>query len=212
MEASGLSCDPGPRGGAYALFLDVERCVGCEACVVACMDQNDLEVERKEHAWRRVFPLEPETPREPEPRSVAALVFVSLACMHCGDAPCLPACPTGAIGRVAATGAVVVEGERCIGCHSCALACPFGAPRYGPDGRMHKCDLCTTRVEHGLAPACVHTCPTRALRLSPVNDLTDHVQARAAARLARAAAGGGHSSSCPDAGYLRRLPSRTWPP
>lgn len=161
------------------MFQDVERCTGCEACVVACMDQNDLDVERKEHAWRRVFALE--SGSHPE----AALAFVSLACMQCGDAPCLLGCPTGAIERQPATGAVTVEGSRCIGCHSCSIACPFGVPRYGVDGRMQKCDLCAARVEHGLDPACVHTCPTRALRFGPVNDLTGEVQARAAARLAR---------------------------
>jgi len=170
---------PGGGGGAmdgrFGLYLDVGRCVGCEACVVACMDQNDLEPERKEHAWRRVFAL----------ASEGAVAFVSLACMHCGDAPCILGCPTGALGLDGATGAVTVDGGRCIGCHSCSMACPFGVPRYGNDGRMQKCDLCATRVEQGLDPACVHTCPTRALRFGPVNDLTIDIQATAAARLAR---------------------------
>ncbi len=167
--------------GRYGLFLDVQRCVGCEACVVACMDQNDLEVERKAHAWRRVFKLE--SGGGDAAAADASIAFVSLACMHCGDAPCILGCPTGALGRDAATGAVTVEAGRCVGCHSCSIACPFGVPRYGADGRMQKCDLCSGRVAAGLDPACVHTCPTRALRYGRVNDLTAGVQQRAAERL-----------------------------
>lgn len=165
----------GPMDGRFGLYLDVDRCVGCESCVVACMDQNDLEPERKEHAWRRVFAVQGEV----------GVTFVSLACMHCGDAPCILGCVTGALGRDEATGAVTVDGGLCIGCHTCSMTCPFGVPRYGSDGRMQKCDLCTTRVERGLDPACVHTCPTRALHFGPVNDLTVELQARAAVRLAR---------------------------
>lgn len=169
---------PSGGDGRYALYLDVERCVGCESCVVACFDQNDLDVERKEHAWRRVISLE--SGRAPE----ASIAFVSVACMHCGDAPCVLGCPTGALGRDPATGAVVVEAAQCIGCRTCSMACPFGVPRYGRDGRMRKCDLCTVRVEHGRDPACVRACPTRALRYGFENDVAAEVQRRAAERLA----------------------------
>lgn len=177
----------GAREERYSFFLDVERCSGCEACVVACMDQNDLEVRRKEHAWRRVFVLESGGTSEGRPGG-AAITFVSLACMHCADAPCVLGCPTGALGRDEVIGSVVVDAGRCIGCHSCAMACPFGVPRFGRDGRMEKCDLCAVRVEHGLDPACVRVCPTKALRFGLENDLTAAVQRRAAERLAR-----GHS-------------------
>lgn len=200
----------GAREERYSFFLDVERCSGCEACVVACMDQNDLEVRRKEHAWRRVFALESGGLSEGWPGGAdggaasgadggavggrsgsAAITFVSLACMHCADAPCVLGCPTGALGRDEVIGSVVVEAGRCIGCHSCAMACPFGVPRFGRDGRMEKCDLCAVRVEHGLDPACVHVCPTKALRFGLENDLTAAVQRRAAERMAR-----GHLSGC----------------
>ena len=83
--------------------------------------------------------------------------------MHCEDAPCLMACPTGAIAREAGTRVVKVNAELCIGCHSCSIACPFGVPRFGKDGTMQKCDLCSVRLENGLEPACVRVCPTKAL-------------------------------------------------
>lgn len=193
----------GQADGRYTFFLEVERCSGCEACVVACMDQNDLEGKRKEDAWRTVIALEsaggstgrsggrPQGAGEKAGEAAAegaAITFVSLACMHCGDAPCLPSCPTGALGRDEAIGSVVVDQSRCMGCRSCAMACPFGVPRFGRNGRMEKCDLCAVRVEYGFEPACVRVCPTKALRFGIENDVSAGVQRRAAGRLAQ-----GHS-------------------
>lgn len=161
-----------------AFYLDIERCSGCYACVVACMDQNDTGVGEQPTAWRHVHAVE--SGSYPE----AHLRYVSLACMHCEDAPCLLACPTGALRRDAATRAVRVEAALCIGCHSCSIACPFGAPRFGPDGTMQKCDLCSERLAHGLEAACVRVCPTKALRRGDLNELGLGVGQKAAERLA----------------------------
>jgi anaerobic dimethyl sulfoxide reductase subunit B len=164
----------------YALRLDLDRCVGCMACAVACMDQNDLEVGTSPTAWRQVFTLE--AGAYPEAR----VRYVSMACMHCEDAPCLAVCPPGAISRDAATAAVRVDPGLCIGCHSCATACPFGVPRFRQNGTMQKCDLCSTRVGEGLEPACVRVCPSKALRYGDPNTLTLEAENKAAARLAGA--------------------------
>jgi anaerobic dimethyl sulfoxide reductase subunit B len=161
-----------------ALRLDLDRCVGCMACTVACMDQNDLEVGAEPTAWRQVFAVE--SGAYPEAR----IRHVSLACMHCEDGPCLPACPTGAISRNSATRAVTVNSELCIGCHSCSIACPFGVPRFRRDGTMQKCDLCTARIEQGLEPACVRVSPSKALHYGDPNTLTLETEKKAAARLA----------------------------
>lgn len=163
---------------SYAFYLDLERCTGCFACAVACMDQNDLEIGAEPTAWRQVFAVETPAP------DAARIRYVSLACMHCEDAPCLIACPAGAIGRDAVTEAVVVAPDLCIGCHSCSIACPFGVPRFGKDGTMQKCHLCSVRVEHGLDPACVRVCPTRALRHGEPNALGLEQERKAAQRLA----------------------------
>jgi anaerobic dimethyl sulfoxide reductase subunit B (iron-sulfur subunit) len=163
---------------SYAFHIDVARCSGCEACVVACFDQNDMEVDDSSQAWRRVFRLESGTFP-----SVESL-HVSLSCMHCEDAPCVMACPTGALRRDAETAAVSTESSLCIGCHSCLVACPFGVPRFGASGKMEKCTMCAERVEAGLEPACVRVCPTRALTFGPANTLRDYAGLQAARRLA----------------------------
>lgn len=166
----------------YAFYLDLNRCVGCQACAVACMDQNDLQPDQGQPAWRRVLAV------EDEEEWGVKISYVSMACLHCHDAPCLMACPTGAIYREGNGAAVLVNSSLCIGCHSCAMACPFGVPRFGPDGKMQKCRLCIERVETGLEPACVRACPTRALKFGPANEIASQVEVRAAGKLSRAAA------------------------
>jgi Fe-S-cluster-containing dehydrogenase component len=144
------------------------------------MDQNDLDVTGEPTAWRQIFKVESGSGPE------ARLRYVSLACMHCEDAPCLIACPTGAIAREPGTRVVKVNTELCIGCHSCSMACPFGVPRFGKDGTMQKCDLCTMRLEAGLEPACVRVCPTKALRQGDPNEISLDREKKAALRLAGA--------------------------
>jgi anaerobic dimethyl sulfoxide reductase subunit B len=162
---------------SLGFHLDVDRCSGCFSCAVACMDQNNLDPEGGEVAWRQVTRI------ELGDRSEIVVRYVSLACMNCEEAPCALACPTGAVTRDQVTGIVFVRDELCIGCHSCSMACPFGAPRFGPDGSMHKCDLCRERVIYGLEPACSRVCPTKALRFGDPNQLALEQQGRAALRL-----------------------------
>lgn len=157
-----------------ALFLDLERCVGCMACAVACMDQNDVDVTAGAIARRQVFKVE--SGECPEAR----IQYLSLACRHCEDAPCQAVCPTRAIFRDPATQAVRVDSLRCIGCRSCAMACPFGVPRFGREGTMQKCDLCSARVEQGLQPACVRACSSKALLFGDLNQLAAAAAERAA--------------------------------
>lgn len=157
----------------YAFSLDPSRCSGCRACIVACQDQNDLEAV----AFRHV------TTHEAGAYPDVRVSHFSIACQHCGDAPCVLVCPTRAIARRDSDGAVLVARDLCIGCHSCELACPFGAPQFASDGRMDKCDLCHGRLDHGLAPACVRVCPTRALQCGPVEELSARKAEAASVRL-----------------------------
>ena len=146
-----------------ALLLSIERCVGCGACVVACMDQNDIFPEHGDPAFRRIYQVE----EGDYPNTV--IRYLSVGCNHCEDTPCIAGCPTGAISKDPETHAVIVDQDICIGCHSCALACPFGVPRYNTDDKMFKCILCNDRVKAGLKPACVRVCPFGALSFEVPN-------------------------------------------
>jgi Fe-S-cluster-containing dehydrogenase component len=140
------------------IILDLDLCVGCGACSVACMDQNDIYPEQGGQPYRRIYQNE------------SRLQFVSQACQHCDDSPCVTACPTGALCRDPATGAVLTNRDICIGCHSCAMACPFGVPRYDAQNTISKCTLCAGRVKAGLKPACVRVCPMEALKFADPNE------------------------------------------
>jgi Fe-S-cluster-containing dehydrogenase component len=148
------------------IHLDIDRCVGCGACAVACMDQNDISPEQAEPAFRRILQIEDTA----DPQTT--IRYLSVACMHCDDSPCLIICPSGAISQDAVTQAILVNQELCIGCHSCAMVCPFGIPRFNGDDKMWKCTLCTERVEEGFEPACVRVCPLDALSFQTADTIT----------------------------------------
>ena len=142
-------------------LFDLNRCTGCHACRLACTVENDLPWGE---SWRDVPGFNPENdPRLP-------LFHLSLACNHCDDAPCMSSCPALAYRRDAGTGAVLIDETRCIGCRYCSWACPYDAPLYSPAGGvMTKCTLCRPRLEQGLDPACVATCPTGALEFGEMD-------------------------------------------
>ena len=102
--------------------FDVSRCSGCIACMVACFDQNHMPGNGS--TLRHVSRIE--TGEYPQ----VNIRYVSLACMHCGDAPCIAVCPTRTISKRSDNGIVVMNSHFCIGCHACATVCPFGAPQF----------------------------------------------------------------------------------
>ena len=165
----------------YLIDLDLRRCVACGACTVACMDQNDIEPQFGDRPLRRVTAVE-----EGE-GSGSVFTYLSMACMHCSDAICIAACPVGCISRDEETGFVVYDNARCIGCRSCALACPFGAPTFDRSGKMRKCDGCNDRVKAGLEPACVRVCPVSALKLTTEEEYLEEAAADTALSLTAAA-------------------------
>ena len=127
-------------------------------CAVACMDQNDFDPKTGSAPFRTVFETEH---MEEKP----AFHHYSVACMHCDNAPCITACPVQCLRKDPETNLTVYDNTRCIGCHSCAMACPFGAPSFNAQGKMEKCNGCYVRLQYGLQPACVRVCPTGALRM-----------------------------------------------
>lgn len=141
------------------------------ACVVACQDQNDFVSDSI--AYRHVTRHE----------AYEQVAFLSLSCLHCGDAPCLMVCPTGAIFKRGRGGIVDVNRDLCVGCHSCELACPFGAPKFAEDGKMAKCDFCNARMEYGHKPACVRACPTKALGIGKLDMISEAKSEKAAVKI-----------------------------
>lgn len=156
-------------------LIETDKCAQCHACEVACQTWHDSDPTVRQ---RRLITIWSGT--YPKVKSIG----VSLSCMHCGEPACAAVCPAGAITKRAEDGVVVVDQTKCIGCHYCFFACPFGVPQYGSDGTMEKCDLCADRRAEGLDPACVKTCPAEALHWGTMEELSEIARKKVATRLA----------------------------
>ncbi len=162
-------------GKQFCWIFDPERCVGCHACTVACKSENNTNPNTSEMPdgpdWRWVvtqrsgkFSLTNPSYQE---------FFTSMACYHCAAPACQKACPVGAISKAADTGLVTIDQSKCVGCKRCSWACPYGAPRFNlMTKKMEKCTGCRHKLlnkgdgtyDYTAPPACVSTCPGRALR------------------------------------------------
>ena len=130
--------------------FDASKCTGCQACQMACLDQNDIQVAAGQGPLCFI--------RFHETADSIEMRFQH--CIHCGK--CVSVCPSGCL--YIQDDLVLANETLCIGCGACATACPMDVISFVPDtGNVQKCDGCRSRVEAGLLPACVHTCPTGAL-------------------------------------------------
>ena len=150
--------DDGKRLG---WFVDTRRCFGCHACEVSCKAENDVPLG---HFIRQT--LTKDVGKYPK----VARVFMPMACQHCEDAPCLKSCPCAALHK-GVGGSVLIDYERCCGHGTCVDVCPYGAIYMDPVANQAvKCHNCYHRLEHGMEPACVPTCPSEALYFGDLND------------------------------------------
>jgi len=155
-------------------YLSSRRCVQCHSCQVACKAVHGVELGP---TWGKVLNYwEGDFPN-------VANRTISISCFHCAKPACVEICPAGAITKRAEDGVVVVDRNECVGCRSCEQACPYGAPQFGADGKMQKCDLCLERRAEGKQPACVATCPGEALAFGELADLEQLAAKKHAHRL-----------------------------
>jgi formate dehydrogenase iron-sulfur subunit len=181
-------------GRSYGFFTDTTLCIGCKACEVACKEWNQLPAEEGEltgmsydntgelsaTSWRHVTFVEQvkRGDRGEMPDFQSRWLMMSDVCKHCDPAPCLEACPTGAIFRTEFD-TVVVQQDICNGCGYCVPACPFGVVQVDElDGKAHKCTLCYDRLKDGLEPACAKSCPTDSIQFGEIDELQRRARER----------------------------------
>lgn len=166
------------------LVIDLDTCVGCQACATSCKEWN---------AQGYSAPLNDEDSRGADPHGPwlnrihgyevedanhdTRIVHFPRSCLHCETPACVTVCPTGASYKRAEDGIVLVNPDTCIGCKLCSWACPYGAREYDVlEGVMRKCTLCVDRiynenfVEEDRVPACVKACPTGARHYGDLGD------------------------------------------
>ena len=136
-------------------FFDLNKCVGCHACVVACQIENGKD---QSLPWREISTYNsfqhPDLP----------VFHYSLACNHCEDAPCMVNCPAAAFVKEEGLNMISHIADKCIGCKYCTWACPYDAPKFlNAKGVVEKCTLCQHRLAEYKKPACANLCPTGAL-------------------------------------------------
>ncbi len=162
---------PPDDGKQLGWFIDTRRCFGCHACEVSCKAENDVPLGNfiRQTLTRDVG----EYPK-------VARAFLPMACQHCEDAPCIKACPCGALHK-GVGGSVLVDYNTCCGHGTCIEVCPYGALYMDPVGRQAvKCHNCYHRAESDMQPACVPTCPSKAIFFGDLKD--DQSEVRQAMR------------------------------
>ena len=199
---SGCLIEPGK---SYGFFTDTTVCIGCKACEVACKEWNNLPADEvgltghsydntgalSANTWRHVAFIEktqamhagegrtgPGVRDNDQPAFQSGWLMMSDVCKHCHHAPCMEACPTGALFKTEFD-TVVVQQDICNGCGYCVPACPFGVVDVSKtDGKAHKCTLCYDRLKGGLEPACAKSCPTDSIQFGELSELQDRAAKR----------------------------------
>ena len=150
------------------LLIDIDQCVRCHACELACKQENNLNVGPR---WIQVATIGPR-----KVNKALHMDFVPLLCLHCDDPPCAHFCPTGAIIK-RGDGVVLIDKSACNGCKLCIIGCPYGAIYWDEElGVAGKCNLCADRIDYGLEPSCVQHCIGGALQFVTEEELAGITQ------------------------------------
>jgi len=161
-------------------LVDIDLCIGCKACEIACKEWNDLEVEEThnfgsyqshEDLTASTWDLMRFNEVELDGNDIAWLIRKD-SCLHCEDPGCLLACPApGAVVQYE-NGIVDFDQDKCIGCQYCVSGCPFDIPRFdSKTKKVYKCTMCVDRISNAMEPACVKACPTGSIRFGTKEDM-----------------------------------------
>ena len=152
----------------YAIVTDLDRCVGCLACSVACKVVNGVPTGS---FWNKTLRIGP-NPREggsgqwPD----VELDFLNVQCQHCENPECVKVCPTGASHKTE-DGTVQIDKSKCIGCQFCAMSCPYNVRYLNEEERVvEKCTLCGQLTSVGEEPKCVAACCASARFYGDLDD------------------------------------------
>ena len=147
------------------IYAREEVCIGCKLCEVHCITAHSQYKDDIVKAYK----LSPVRPKSGIIVEEQKPISFGLQCRHCEDPKCVKSCITGAMTKDPETGIVTNDKERCIGCWTCILACPYGAivRDYDEKKVASKCDFC---VGTGCEPACVKNCPNQALYIDDINE------------------------------------------
>ena len=151
----------------YAIITDLNRCVGCLACCVACKSENHVTLGQ---FWNKVLRVGPFPTEEGGTFDKSAMYFLPVTCQHCENPPCVEVCPTGASSKLE-DGTILIDAEQCIGCQSCIPACPYGVRYLNEETNVvEKCNLCHGKLEKDELPQCVMQCCGRARFFGDVDE------------------------------------------
>ncbi len=179
-----------------AMAIDMQKCrqnEGCRECTNICHKIHnvpDFGNKKDEIKWiwkedfEAAFPNQHHDLLEEEAKENPVVVL----CNHCDDPPCVKVCPTKSTWKRESDGIVMMDMHRCIGCRYCVAGCPYGSRSFNfrdprpfineinseyptrAKGVVEKCNFCAERLTDGLLPACVETCPEKALIFGNIND------------------------------------------
>ena len=152
------------------MVIDLDRCIGCFACEVACKQENNVALGVHYNKVLSIGPMG----KFPEIKQY----FLPSICQGCKDAPCVKVCPTGACHHDPATGIVTMNTDRCVGCKYCIAACPYNARYINEETKVaDNCDFClhSKKLDQGELPGCVARCRFHALAFGDLNDPKSYV-------------------------------------